>query len=103
MRISDWSSDVCSSDLAKTRAADQRRPRQHRAQGAGQAHRAALPLGGSDGAGPAALPRRQAGARARAELGYRLRKYAGRHRWALVSGTLVVATLAAAQGIVLWQ
>src|SRR3546814_11643192 len=51
MRISDWSSDVCSSDL----------------------------------------------------WAYRLRKYAGRHRWALVSGTLVAATLAAALGIVLWQ
>src|SRR3546814_1992371 len=36
-------------------------------------------------------------------LAYRLRKYAGRHRWALVSGTLVAATLAAALGIVLWQ
>src|SRR3546814_6006545 len=53
MRISDWSSDVCSSDLQS--------------------------------------------------LAYRLRKYASRHRWALVSGTLVAATLAAALGIVLWQ
>src|SRR5690606_26548509 len=36
-------------------------------------------------------------------MAYRLRKYAGRHHWALVSGTLVAATLAAALGIVLWQ
>ena len=36
-------------------------------------------------------------------VAYRLRKYAGRHRWALVSGTLVAATLAASLGIVLWQ
>src|SRR3546814_17201635 len=35
-------------------------------------------------------------------LAYRLRKYAGRHRWALVSGTRAAATLAAALGIVLW-
>jgi serine/threonine-protein kinase len=36
-------------------------------------------------------------------LAYRLRKYAGRHRWALGSATLVAATLAAALGIVVWQ
>ncbi|HVI59391.1 MAG TPA: serine/threonine-protein kinase [Luteimonas sp.] len=36
-------------------------------------------------------------------LAYRLRKYAGRHRWALGSAALVAATLAAALGIVVWQ
>ncbi|GAB3312090.1 serine/threonine-protein kinase [Luteimonas notoginsengisoli] len=36
-------------------------------------------------------------------LAYRLRKYAGRHRWALVSASLVAVTLAAALGIVVWQ
>ncbi len=36
-------------------------------------------------------------------LAYRLRKYAGRHRWALVSAALVTVTLAAALGIVMWQ
>src|SRR5690606_21389624 len=36
-------------------------------------------------------------------MAYRLRKYANRHRWALVSAALVAATLAAALGIVLWQ
>src|SRR5690606_32996928 len=36
-------------------------------------------------------------------LAYRLRKYAGRHRWALASATLVAATFAAALGIVMWQ
>jgi len=36
-------------------------------------------------------------------LAYRLRKYAGRHRWALGSASLVAITLAAALGIVVWQ
>src|SRR5690606_13709197 len=36
-------------------------------------------------------------------LAYKLRKYAGRHRWALASAGLVAATLAAALGIVMWQ
>ncbi|GAA3913680.1 serine/threonine-protein kinase [Luteimonas lutimaris] len=36
-------------------------------------------------------------------LAYRLRKYAGRHRWALASAALVAVTFAAALGIVMWQ
>src|SRR5690606_14928072 len=36
-------------------------------------------------------------------LAYRMRKYVGRHRWALATATLVAATFAAALGIVMWQ
>ena len=54
-------------DAAAPCAHRRRRPRQHRAQGAGEEARAALSVGRSDGARPGALPRRQAGARAAAE------------------------------------
>ncbi len=36
-------------------------------------------------------------------VAYRLRKYASRHRWALVTTALVAATLTISLGIVLWQ
>ncbi|GAB3746065.1 serine/threonine-protein kinase [Lysobacter olei] len=36
-------------------------------------------------------------------VGYRLRKYVRRHRWALASGTLVVLVMITALGLVAWQ
>ncbi|TWI13360.1 serine/threonine-protein kinase [Aerolutibacter ruishenii] len=36
-------------------------------------------------------------------VGYRLRKYLHRHRWALATGSLVAAVLVAALGLVAWQ
>ncbi len=52
------------------------------------------------------LQRHQAGrpVQARAQsLGYRIRKYVHRHRWALATGTLVATVLVGALGIVAWQ
>src|SRR3546814_12269130 len=57
MRISDWSSDVCSSDLGHLRAPEDTRGRSAGADGTGRAVHAVGAVGGGHAAEPVALHR----------------------------------------------